>query len=329
MLKNFINTVDPIEGREKDFTVDKNLGRGSFGTVFLVTRLSDNIKFALKQIDLPEDVHQKMFIDETGTMRKLLHPNIVHLEDFWLRQSGILRGYLLLELCESDLGALLLQVKSTTAVKNNTNPFLGRNDSGLVILEDYFIQALKALDFMSSNGVIHSDIKPDNLFLKTVQDRDVLKVGDFGMAKFGFGSKLAATSFPGGSPAYQAPELRRDKNATPSPSTDIYSLGVSIWQLATLDAPDPSSKIELGDGYASGSTVEAVNAMLDLDSRMRPTASALLRKLTVTYSVRVAVYTHERAAKALKSKLNMQQQPPRPPAALINHCPAKSTRASG
>jgi serine/threonine-protein kinase len=270
-------TVNPIEGREKEFTVDRTLGHGSFGTVYHVTRLSDNIPYALKQIDLPDFVHQKLFIDEIGTMRKLLHPNIVHLEDFWF---GALRGFLLLELCESDLGAILLHVKSTTAVKSNAkNPFLDRNDSGLVILEDYFIQALRALAFMNSNGVIHSDIKPDNLFLKTVEDKEVLKIGDFGMAKFGLGSKLRATSLSGGSLAYQPPELRRDRDARPCPSTDIYSLAVSIWELATLDRPDPSFKIELREGYASGVVVEAVNAMLQTDPGSRPSAAALLDKL--------------------------------------------------
>ncbi len=161
MLRN-LATVNPIEGREKDFVVVKTIGRGSFGTVYLVTRLSDKIQFALKQMDLPDDIHQKLFIDETGTMRRLLHPNIVHLENFWLRTSGILRGYLLLELCESDLGTVLRQVRLTTSIKNGEkNPFLGLNDFGQVILEDYFIQTLKALEYMGSNGVIHSDIKPD------------------------------------------------------------------------------------------------------------------------------------------------------------------------
>jgi serine/threonine protein kinase len=285
MLKNLSSnskTVNPVAGREHEFVVEKNLGHGSFGNVYVVTRLSDNRQYALKQIDLPDFAHQKLFIDETGTMRRLSHPNIVHLEDFWLGTSGGLSGFLLLELCDSDLGELLREVKTTTAVKNNEkNPFLDYTDSGVVILEDYFVQALTALEFISSNGVIHSDIKPDNLFLKIVQGKEVLKLGDFGMAKFALGSKLCATSLSGGSLAYQPPELRRDKDARPCPRTDIFSLGVTIWELATLDRPDPSFKIELGERYASRRVVEAVNEMLHPNPQMRPSAAALLGRLAV------------------------------------------------
>ena len=77
---------------------------------------------------------------------------------------------------------------------------------------------------MHSSGVIHSDIKPENIFLKDVGGREVLKFGDFGMAKFGFGSEILASKIVGGSPAYQPPEIR-DGTSKPSPSTDIYSLG--------------------------------------------------------------------------------------------------------
>ena len=288
MLKNIgSKDVDPIEGKETEFTLVKALGHGNFGNVFIVTRRADQVDYALKQVDLPDDCRQKLFIDEAGSMRRLSHRNIVNLKDFWLRSTGGLRGYLLMELCESDLGEMLKQAKSLSIVsRDKQNPFLEKNDSGEVILEDYLIQGLTALEFMQHSGVVHSDIKPANLFIKVEKDEEVLKIGDFGMAKFILGSKQLATSLAGGTEAYQPPEAKQP-NFKPGPSTDVYSFAVSMWQLATLDTPDPSIRVELPVGYASADTVAAINEMLKLDPARRPSAGDILRRFVVRVCTRV------------------------------------------
>jgi serine/threonine protein kinase len=175
MLKKIgIKDVDPIEGKETEFTVVKSLGHGNFGNVYIVTRRADQVDYALKQVNLPDDNSQKLFVDEAGAMRRLSHRNIVNLKDFWLRSTGGLRGYLLMELCESDLEDMWRQVKSMSVVsRDKKNPFLEKNTSGKVILEDYLIQGLTALEFMKHSGVIHSDIKPANLFIKGENDEEV------------------------------------------------------------------------------------------------------------------------------------------------------------
>ena len=278
--------VDPIEGKKTEFTLVKALGHGNFGNVFIVTRRADQVDYALKQVDLPDDCRQKLFIDEAGSMRRLSHRNIVNLKDFWLRSTGGLRGYLLMELCESDLGEMLKQAKSLSIVsRDKQNPFLEKNDSGEVILEDYLIQGLTALEFMQHSGVVHSDIKPANLFIKVEKDEEVLKIGDFGMAKFILGSKQLATSLAGGTEAYQPPEAKQP-NFKPGPSTDVYSFAVSMWQLATLDTPDPSIRVELPVGYASADTVAAINEMLKLDPARRPSAGDILRRFAVRVCTR-------------------------------------------
>jgi len=181
-------------------------------------------------------------------------------------------------------GKMIKEVRNMTVVNNdNKNPFLDKNDSGIVILDDYLIQGLMALDFMRLNGVIHSDIKPANLFIRSENDKEVLKIGDFGMAKVGFGSQLKATSLAGYSPAYQPPEARSDPNFKPGPISDIYSFGVSMWEIATLDNPDPAIQIELPTGYASADVVTAINAMLSGNPSDRPSAESLLRRFPVCF----------------------------------------------
>jgi serine/threonine protein kinase len=285
MLKKFAGkAVDPLEGKEGELEMVEALGHGNFGSVFVVIRRSDGVKYALKQMELVDDRIQKLFMDEAGSMRRLSHQNVVRLEDFWLRTAGGLRGYLLLELCDTDLGKMIKEVRTMSVVnKENKNPFLEKNDSGKVIFVDYFIQGLTALDFMRLNGVIHSDIKPENIFIRSENDEEVLKIGDFGMAKIGFGSQLKATSLAGYSPAYQPPEARSDPNFKPGPISDIYSFGVSMWEIATLDSPDPAFRIELREGYASPDVVRAINAMLSGNPADRPSAESLLRRFQVCF----------------------------------------------
>jgi serine/threonine protein kinase len=279
MLKKSAREENPLKGKEDKFRLDKILGRGSFGLVYSVTRRADGAKFALKQVEIQDEAHQKIFIGEIAATSKLDHINVVRLEDYWIGSE--LMGSLLLEWCDSDLDKVLKMARRMTSVKDhNKNPFMDKNGEGLIILEDYFTQALQGLSYVHSSGVIHSDIKPDNIFLKEVDGREVLKFGDFGMAKFGFGSKLLASKLVGGSPAYQPPEIR-DGTVKPGPSTDIYSLGITIWQLATLDYPDHSTTIELTENFANEAIQKTVNQMLRQNPAHRPLAADLLRTLQV------------------------------------------------
>ncbi len=277
---------NPIRGKEHLYAVSKIMGRGSFGAVFELVRIADGAQFAMKQVTLIDHDDQKLFFSETATMRKLKHINIVCLEDFWLDpiDGGAINGNLLLEWCDSDLGKIWDSVKQSSGVRERAqNPFLEENDDGLIILEDYLAQALEGLAYMHRSEVIHSDIKPDNIFVKIVNQREIIKFGDFGMAKFGFGSKLLASKLAGGSPAYQPPEVRRP-GAKPAPSTDVYSLGVTMWQLATFEYPDLSAAFKLAQGYAREHVRSTVNAMLSDDPAVRPSAADLLRSLKATVS---------------------------------------------
>ena len=277
---------NPLRGKEHQYTVSQNLGRGSFGAVYEVVRIVDGARFAMKQVTLIDHDDQKLFFNETATMSKLKHINIVSLEDFWLdpTDGGAINGNLLLEWCDSDIEQIWKSVKQSSGVRGRSqNPFLDTNDDGLIILEDYLSQALDGLVYMHYNGVIHSDIKPANIFVKSVNGREIIKFGDFGMAKFGFGSKLLASKLAGGTPAYQPPEVRLP-GAQPAPSTDIYSLGMTMWQLATFEYPDASAAFQLAQGYAGEHVRRAVNAMLSNDPAARPSAADLRRSLKATVS---------------------------------------------
>jgi serine/threonine protein kinase len=277
---------NPIRGREHLYSVSKKLGTGEFGAVFELVRIKDGSKFATKQISMVDQDDQKLFLSETATMSRLKHINIVCLEDFWLDVSddGAINGHLLLEWCDSDLDKIWRSVKQTSGVREkNESPFLDKNGEGVIILEDYLAQALNGLAYMHSNGVVHSDIKPANIFVKIVNGCEIIKFGDFGMAKFGFGTKILASKLAGGTSAYQPPELNQP-GAQPATSTDIYSLAVTMWQLATFEYPGVSAALQLAQGYASERVRSAINAMLCPDPKARPSATDLLLSLKATVS---------------------------------------------
>ena len=262
--------------RECEFRKIKKLGAGSFGTVWLVQRKSDGLEFALKEIDLRKPgMHQVM--KEIETMTKLpQHPNIVQLHDHWMsadRQDM----WLLLQYCSrGPLSQLFLASRPEP-------------DDAML---DLGHQLLQALCVFERNGVVHNDIKPDNVF---IMDSGVPKVGDLGLARFTTLSVL--TTSPGGTPLFQSPEvLSKCTGADGKPvcfpeyaackisyESDVYSLGVLMWSLIMRRYPDrsggASSSLLTPSIVANSKLRTLVNDMLQPDPALRPRASKLVKEL--------------------------------------------------
>jgi serine/threonine protein kinase len=108
-------------------------------------------------------------------------------------------------------------------------------------------QILDVLGYLHDRHLVHRDVKPSNLLLDADDD---LKLGDLGLVgRFDRGRYLPATRTAIGTPGYMAPEQRTDKE--PSPSWDLYALGVTMTQLATGWRPAVGSATGYGDGECS------------------------------------------------------------------------------
>ena len=99
------------------------------------------------------------------------------------------------------------------------------------LIYNYIKQILKGLKVLHRNGIIHSDIKPGNIFLKKVGEIEQIKIGDFGMAMIKKGStRLKSEDLKGFTPLYSAPE-QKNRKGTYNEKIDIYACGLILYEL--------------------------------------------------------------------------------------------------
>ncbi len=192
------------------------LGQGSMGTVYLAHDPYRNHKVAIKvcKLDNSDRIGHKLFFNEARSAGSLHHPGILGVLDAGDDSEG---PYLVLEYIA------------------NAKPLTGHcRADGLLPLPQVvaiLFRLAKALDYAHRHGVIHRDIKPANILLT---QELTPKICDFGVARR---TQSDTTQILGvfGSPRYMAPEQALD--APIGPQTDLYSLGVVMFELLTGQAP--------------------------------------------------------------------------------------------
>jgi tetratricopeptide (TPR) repeat protein len=203
----------------RGYQLKELVGSGGFGQVYRAEQSSVDREVAIKVI-LPEFSDHPDFVArfqaEARTVAKLEHPHIVPLYDFWQDDDG---AFLVMRYVRD--GSLRDRLEADGA--------LSPQDLG-PILE----QICDALAAAHAEGVIHRDLKPENIL---IDERGQAYLTDFGIAKDLSGNSLTKTGGFMGSAAYLAPEQARAEPVTPS--TDIYALGVLLYELFTGEHPFP------------------------------------------------------------------------------------------
>ena len=217
------------------YNIVSELGRGATAIVYLGEDQFNERKVAIKVVTPDEDMgdeearrFEKLFLNEAAMVGKMSHPNIVGVYDAVIEGEN---RYIVMEY----VGGGSLKKFCT-----ETN-LLPVRQAVLIIFK-----ACRALDYAFQNGVIHRDIKSANILLS---ERDDIKISDFGTAQI---SQATHTQIDGfvGSPAYMAPEQINEE--PPSVQTDIYSLGVTMYELLAGRLP-----------FQAASAVAMINKILN------------------------------------------------------------------
>ncbi|MCA9053534.1 MAG: serine/threonine protein kinase, partial [Planctomycetaceae bacterium] len=208
------SSVIRCPGRFGRFELQRPLGTGGFGTVFLAQDTQLGRQVALKIPKVSEG--NRRFLAEARAAAKLEHPNIVAVHD-----SGTIEGNLFI-VCRFVDG-------------EDLSSFVKHHPHSLRQLVTWIRDAARALAHAHSQGVIHRDIKPGNLLIS--RDGQVY-VADFGLARrVEDSSSLTADGTVLGTPAYMAPEQAAGRTTDIGTHSDQYSLGVVLYELLTGRRP--------------------------------------------------------------------------------------------
>lgn len=231
---------DPMIGRVlgKKYRLDALLGTGATAAVYKAWHIDLGRAVAVKVLhhqhaDNTQFVQR--FRGEARAASRLEHPNVARVTDFGHEEDG--RLYLVME---------LLVGRSLEAVLAASGKLPPKNAVDLVI------QAANGIAFAHDIGIIHRDVKPENLMLVGSRDddgnpKDLVKVCDFGLAKLRDrdpeqDEDLTTVGMLMGSPAYMSPEQTRGE--TVDMRTDIYSLGVTLFECLSGKLPHDADTIE-------------------------------------------------------------------------------------
>ena len=202
------------------YDILSQLGEGASSVVYLAEDTFNDRKVAVKLAKTDAEMgeeeakrFERLFLNEASLAGKLNHPNIVGVYD---------------AVVEGDQRYIVMEYVPGGSLKkycSETN-LLPLRQAVLVIFK-----MCRAMDYAFQNGVIHRDIKPANILLS---ERDDIKISDFGTAKISHATHTQIDGFLG-SPAYMSPEQINEE--LPSVQTDIYSLGVVMYELLTGKLP--------------------------------------------------------------------------------------------
>jgi serine/threonine-protein kinase len=203
------------------YLLEREIGHGAMGTVYLGRDTAINRQVAIKAIPLASefsdaelDDARARFFREAETAGRLNHPNIVTIYDVG-EERGL--AYIAMEYLRGR------HLSDYAAAKNLLEPRK---------VLDLIARTASALGFAHKQQVVHRDIKPANLMYDP--GSDVLKITDFGIARL-TGAGSTRTGIVLGTPSFMSPEQLEGRTVTGQ--SDLFSLGVSLFQLLTGQLP--------------------------------------------------------------------------------------------
>jgi serine/threonine protein kinase len=284
--------IDALIGRSLaggKLQIESLVGAGMMGAVYKALHRELRIPVAVKVL---HESYQhdadfcRRFYDEALAASRLDHPNLVRVYDFGQEPDGLL--YLSMEFVAG---------RTLRTVLGQEGPMSAKRTA------DVMMQVCAGLGQAHARGIVHRDVKPDNVVLVMRQDDDgkpfeQVKVCDFGLALLR--ASDAANERFAGTPVYMSPEQCRGDDL--DARTDVYACGIMLFELATGTVPFLSDKpIVVINRHLTMQPPTLASVRPDVDARLEPIVQKALKK--------VREERHE-SVRALRTELKALLAPP-------------------
>jgi serine/threonine-protein kinase len=197
------------------------LGRGGMGIVYKALDEENDKLVAIKVLpaNFLEDRRKAQYLDhEFKIALQLIHPNIIRFHKMIkapLPGEKKKRGFLIMELVDGW----------------NMRKHIQEQDLTVFQAVELVLKVCKGLEYIHANGIVHGDMKPENILISPA---GAVKIADFGLSKSGARFSFSREKLRG-TKRYMAPEQLTRKKV--DPRTDIYSMGVTCYELFTGESP--------------------------------------------------------------------------------------------
>ena len=269
-----LRNADPLIGKTVGhFRLEKKLGEGGMGLVYMATNLDNGKDAAIKILRTHLSTNERVvrrFHREAQAQNQLRHPGIVFVHDFGFEEGvgffiamEFLKGISLEEVFEDHPDLLTMN-----------------------FIRSVIHQVCDAIGFAHSRGIFHRDLKPDNIFivehLRRTKPDECIKILDFGVAKMVASEedqRLTRTGMTIGTPRYMAPEQAGEGES--DHRADIYSMGVIIYEILTGKPPFEGSsayQIMLRHVYADPPTLSLARSDLPYPPELEDLVQRTLAK---------------------------------------------------
>ena len=204
----------------RDFKKEKVLGKGSFGSVYLVRRKQDNKIYALKTVIMEKlnKREQENSVNEVRILASVNHPNVIGYKEAFWDDSGSSLNIVMEYADDGDLHSKIEKMKKAGGFFKEP------------IIWSYAIQMIEGLKALHDKKIMHRDLKSANIFL--VKDKHQCKLGDMNVSKVIKEKELRTQT---GTPYYASPEVWKDDPY--SYKSDLWSIGCVIYELCELRPP--------------------------------------------------------------------------------------------
>ncbi|OMJ70824.1 hypothetical protein SteCoe_31124 [Stentor coeruleus] len=213
---SILSQVSIMTNIQQDYVIIKEIDSGKFGTVYLCQDINTHEEYAMKKIlkkDLINAKYLNQIFNEIAILRKLDHKSIIKLYKVYEEKK-----YISLILEYIPYGNMLKRILKKKKLTEKQVMIFSRN-------------LFEVLAYIHSKGIIHRDLKLENILMTSNTGNSEFKLADFGLACY-IDKSLKSKS---GSPGYMAPEILRGN--TYSTKVDVFSAGIIIFILLTGTSP--------------------------------------------------------------------------------------------